>query len=193
MHLHPSGRAERVSGDLAFYFSKQAPERSLMGVQVPPLFGVAAGIDIPAGEPRFTIRDEITLPVAVEAYGARAHAHYLGREMKMTATLPDGSSRGLLWIGDWDFGWQDTYFFKQPQRLPPGTTLRVELVYDNSTANPRNPHVPPRRVRWGRESTDEMGSMTLLVAPASAAERETLRDAQARHFVQQLVSSRRGR
>ena len=193
LHLHPSGRAERVTGDLAFYFAKQPPERSLMGVQVPPLFGVAAGIDIPAGEPRFTIRDEITLPVSVEAYGTRGHAHYLGREMKMTATLPDGSSRGLLWIRDWDFGWQDTYFFQEPQRLPAGTRLHVELVYDNSAANPRNPNSPPRRVRWGRESFDEMGSMTLLVAPASAAERQTLREAQAQHFVQQLVNSRRRR
>src|SRR5262249_23626583 len=43
-------------------------------------------------------------------------------------------------------------------------------VYDNSTANPANPTVPPRRVRWGRESTDEMGSMTLQVVPADEAE-----------------------
>jgi mono/diheme cytochrome c family protein len=190
LHLHPSGKPETVTGDLALYFASQPPERSLLGVQVPPLFGFAAGIDIPAGIPWYVVRDEFVLPVAVEAFGARGHAHYLAREMKMTATLPDGSSRGLLWIPDWDFGWQDSYYFKEPQRLPRGTRVHVELVYDNSAANERNPHSPPRPVRWGRESFDEMGSMTLLVAPATAAEREALRDAESQHFVQQLLRTR---
>jgi hypothetical protein len=39
--------------------------------------------------------------------------------MKLVAHLPDGSTRGLrVWIKDWDFGWQDSYFFKEPFRLP---------------------------------------------------------------------------
>jgi hypothetical protein len=190
LHLHPSGKPETVSGEIALYFAKQPPERSLMGVQVPPLFGFAAGIDIPAGERRFVIRDEFVLPVAADVFGARGHAHYLAREMKMTATLPDGSTRGLLWIQDWDFGWQDSYYFREPQRLPQGTKIQVQLVYDNSAANVRNPHSPPQPVRWGRESFDEMGSMTLLVAPATTADRDALRDAQTQHFVQQLLRSR---
>jgi hypothetical protein len=190
LHLHPSGKPETVTGDLALYFAKGPPERSLMGVQVPPLFGFAAGIDIPAGEKRYVIRDEFVLPVPVEAYGARGHAHYLAREMKMTATLPDGSTRGLLWIQDWDFGWQDAYYFRERQRLPQGTRVQVELVYDNSSENERNPHSPPQRVRWGRGSFDEMGSMTLLVAPTTTAEREALQDAQSQQFVQQLVRTR---
>src|SRR5439155_18816438 len=116
---------------------------------------------------RYEIRDSLVLPVEVEALGARGHAHYLAKEMKMTATLPDGSTKGLLWISNWDFGWQDSYFYKEPFTLPKGTRLDVEIAYDNSTDDPRNPNKPPKRVRWGRGSFDEMGSMTLLVAASS--------------------------
>jgi hypothetical protein len=190
LHLHPSGKAQQEDGRLAIYFSKTPPSKSLSGVQVPPAFGFAMGIDIPAGDGNYVVRDAFQLPVGVDAYGARGHAHYLGREMKMTARLPTGQTRGLLWISRWDFNWQDTYYFKSPIRLPPGTSIDVEIRYDNSTTNPRNPHSPPERVRWGRESTDEMGSMTLLVAAPSEADGLTLRAAQAQHFRQQLLQRR---
>ena len=188
LHLHPSGKAERERGRLALYFAKKQPDKSLVPVQVPPMFGFAMGIDIPAEEQRFTIRDSFVLPAEVEAFGARGHAHYLAKEMKMTATLPDGSRRGLLWIGDWDFGWQDSYFYKSPLILPKGSRLDVEITYDNSAGNVRNPSAPPKRVTWGLGSLDEMGSMSLLVAAASAADEETLRQAQAQHFREQLAA-----
>ncbi len=108
LHLHPSGKAQVEDGRLAIYFAKKPPEKTITGIQVPPLFGYALGIDIPAGEPRYTLHDTFELPVAVEMFGARGHAHYLCREMKMTAVLPDGSTKGLLWIKDWDFSWQDS-------------------------------------------------------------------------------------
>ena len=158
LHLHPSGKAEREQGQFALYFAKRPPEKSLTGIQVPPAFGFAAGIDIPAGEANYTIKDSFVLPVDVESYGTRGHAHYLCREMKLVAHLPDGSTRGLLWIKDWDFGWQDSYFFKEPFKLPKGTRIDAELTYDNSAGNPHNPNSPPKRVtgaaspsmRWGR-------------------------------------------
>jgi hypothetical protein len=187
LHLHPTGKDEREEGQLALYFTKKPPAKSLTGLQVPPMFGFAMGIDIPAGEKHYTIKDSFTLPVDVEAFGARGHAHYLAREMKMTATLPGGLTRGLLWIKDWDFGWQDSYFYKVPFTLPKGTKIDTEIVYDNSESNVRNPNSPPKPVRWGRESFDEMGSMTLLVAAPPGPDNETLRQAQALHFRQQLL------
>jgi len=187
LHLHPSGRPEVEQGSVALYFAKARPDRSLTGVHVPPALGVGMGIDIPAGERRYVIRDSFVLPVGVEAFGVRGHAHYLGREMKMTAVLPDGSTRGLLWIEDWDFNWQDSYFFKDRLFLPRGTRLDVEIAYDNSAGNPNNPNSPPARVAWGRQSSDEMGSMILLVATATPEEQQTLRAAQAEQLRQQLL------
>jgi mono/diheme cytochrome c family protein len=189
LHLHPSGTAAEEDGRVAIYFAKAPPQKSLTGVQVPPAFGFAMGLDIPAGESRYAIRDAFELPVDVEAFGARGHAHYLCREMKMTATLPDGSTRGLLWIGRWDFAWQDSYYFKTPIRLPKGTKITVDIAYDNSAANLANPNSPPVRVRWGRESTDEMGSMTLLIAMPAGPDQQTLRAAQAQHLRQQVLKN----
>ena len=71
--------------------------------------------------------------------------------------------------------------------------MDVTIVYDNSEHNPRNPKSPPQRVGWGRESFDEMGSMTMLVAAPTGADRAALREAEVRHFRQQLAERlRRG-
>jgi hypothetical protein len=196
LHLHPSGKAESESGRVALYFAKSPPQHSLTGVQVPPAFGFGMGIDILAGERDYTIHDSFVLPVDIDAFGARGHAHYLCKEMKMTATLPDGTSRGLLWLKPWDFNWQDSYFFTTPFALPKGTRIDTTIIYDNSTSNLKNPNTPPKRVRWGRGSFDEMGSMTLLVTTATSAETQTLRAAQALHLrdqVLQRAAPQRGR
>jgi mono/diheme cytochrome c family protein len=188
LHLHPSGKVEHERGKMAIYLAKRPPSKRLNSLQVPPMFGFASGIDIPAGEKRYTIKDSFVLPVDVEAFGARGHAHYLARDMKMTATLPDGSTQGLLWIADWDFGWQDSYFFKTPITLPKGTRIDSEIVYDNSDANPRNPNSPSKRVKWGLGTLDEMGSMTLLVTTTSRQDDGLLRRTSSQHFRQQLAA-----
>jgi hypothetical protein len=187
LHLHPSGKAERENGRIGLYFSRTPPRHSLTGVQVPPAFGFGMGIDIPAGQRDYTIHDSFELPVDVEAFGARGHAHYLCKEMKMTATLPDGTTRGVLWIKPWDFNWQDSYFFETPFPLPKGTRIDTTIVYDNSTSNLKNPNTPPKRVRWGRGSFDEMGSMTLLVTTAMTGDAQTLRLAQALRLRDQVL------
>ena len=187
LHLHPSGKVEHERGKMAIYFSKRPPSKRLNSLQVPPMFGFASGIDIPAANERYTIKDSFVLPVDVEALGARGHAHYLAREMKMTAMLPDGSTKGLLWIADWDFGWQDSYFFKAPIALPKGTRIDSEIVYDNSDTNPRNPNSPPKRVKWGLGTLDEMGSMTLLLTTSSRQDDRVLGRTSSQHFREQLA------
>jgi hypothetical protein len=173
-HFHPSGKPELEQTTVGIYLTDTPPSRKLEELQVPPGFGRSAGIDIPAGEANFTIRDKFKLPVDVEAYSVSGHAHYLCTTMKMTATFPDGSSRLLLDIPDWDLDWQDTYFFAEPVVLPAGTMIESVITYDNSAGNPENPHTPPRRVKWGRESTDEMGSITLVGVALDAADDQRL-------------------
>ena len=188
LHLHPSGKVEHEQGRMAIYLAKQPPRKRLTSLQVPPMFGFAAGIDIPPAEKRYTIKDSFVLPVDVEAHGVRGHAHYLAHEMKMTATLPDGSTKGLLWISDWDFGWQDSYFFTAPFTLPKGTRVDAEIVYDNSELNMRNPNSPPKRVKWGLGTFDEMGSLTLLVTTTSRQDDRMLRQLTTQHFREQLAA-----
>ena len=96
------------------------------------------------------------IPADLTAYSVIPHMHLLGREIKVTATLPDGTVKPLVWIKDWDFNWQATYLYREPLALPRGTKLDLVAVYDNSENNPRQTAHPPRVVRFGEQTTDEM-------------------------------------
>jgi hypothetical protein len=179
-HFHPTGKPEQEKSLIGLYFAKKAPEKTLTRIQMPPSYSLFSGLDIPAGEKDFIIRDSYVLPTAIDAVGIGAHAHYLGKELKMTATFPDGEVKTLLYIKDWDFAWQDRYFFKDFVQLPRGTRLDTVIHWDNSADNPRNPSNPPVRVRWGEESMDEMGSISLMAVAHQESDYPTLRSDQAR-------------
>jgi hypothetical protein len=174
-HFHPTGKPEAEKSQIGFYFAKKPPERSLTRIQMPPDYSLFSGLDIPAGEKDFVIRDSYILPAAVDAVGVGAHAHQIAKQMKMTAALPDGSVKTLLLIKDWDFAWQDRYFFQDLVPLPKGTRLETEIHWDNSAGNPHNPSNPPIRVTWGEESKDEMGSVSLMAVPHAESDLAELR------------------
>jgi len=169
-HLHPSGKAAKEQTTLGLHFADEAPERTLVSIQLPPLFGFTAGIDIPPNERDYRLTDSFELPCDVEAVSVGGHAHLLCRSMKMHAVDPDGNEIPLLKITNWDFDWQNRYTYRSLVPLPEGSTIYAELIYDNSRANKNNPNRPPKRVRWGRETTDEMGSLSLMVVPADEAD-----------------------
>ncbi len=188
-HFHPSGKAETEQAELALYFTDQPPSHLLTSIQLPPVFGAGAGIQVPAGEANYRIEDRYTLPIDVLAHEIGGHAHYICREMTMTARLPDGKELTLLQIDDWDLDWQDQYAFAQPIALPKGTELKAVIVYDNSANNPENPYSPPRQISWGRESNDEMGSITLLTTAVNERERPEL-ESQMRERSREALKSR---
>lgn len=181
-HFHPSGKAENEQSVVGLYFAHKPPAKQFTGVQLPPIFGLFSGLDIPAGVKEYTLEDSFTLPVDVKAFGVGAHAHYLGKSMRLTATLPNGRMKTLLWIPDWDFNWQGQYLFKEFVSLPKGTQLHTTIRYDNSADNPRNPASPPKEVRWGEQSTDEMGSVMLRLVAANESDLPTLQQAYRAHI-----------
>lgn len=180
-HFHPTGKPETEKSVVGFYFAKKPPVRTLVSVQLPPTYSLFSGLDIPPGDKDFVIRDSYTLPAALDAVSIGAHAHYIGKQLKMTATLPDGQMKTLIWIKDWDFSWQDRYYFAEPVALPKGTRLDAEVHWDNSDANPRNPSNPPIEVRWGEQSKDEMGSLTLIGVPHEEPDLAVLRQDLLKH------------
>ena len=194
-HFHPTGKEETEQAELGLYFAEKAPEHLLVPIQLPPLFGIGAGIDIPAGQQDYAIRQSYTLPIDVMAIETSGHAHYLCRTMRLTADLPSGKQLVLLQIDDWDLDWQDQYQFAEPIDLPRGTTLTARITYDNSADNPENPFSPPRRIQWGRESTDEMGSITLQVIAKAESQRTVLegemRD-RARESIRDRITTKSG-
>ncbi len=167
-HFHPTGKPLEEKAQIGLYFAKKAPERQMISIQLPPVYSLFEGLDIQPGDKDYVVKDSYVLPAPIDAVGVSAHAHYLGKLLKMTATLPSGEVKTLLSISDWDFAWQDRYFFKDFVALPKGTRLDAEVHWDNSANNPRNPSSPPQHVEWGEQSKDEMGSLTLIAVPRSA-------------------------
>jgi len=169
LHMQPSGKPESVSPSVGLYFSDQPPTRT------PAMLRLGRqSIDIPAGDARYVVADSFVLPVDVDVEAVQPHAHYRARDVRGVATLPDGSTTHLIDIADWDFRWQHVYRFETPIRLPKGTTLSMRYIYDNSTANVRNPEHPPKRARWGQRSSDEMGDLWIQVLTRNEADLETL-------------------
>lgn len=152
VHYHPSGKPEYDQPELAIYFADARASRFVVDLLVANM-----QLKIPAGAERHHHHAEYTLPVETMLLDATPHMHLLGREVKAVAHLPDGKTEPLIWIRDWDFNWHDHYSYAKPMVLPPGTRIELDVWYDNSAANPANPHSPPKIVRWGEPSTDEMG------------------------------------
>jgi tetratricopeptide (TPR) repeat protein len=185
LHLRPTDRTEVVQPSIGVYFRRQpatetafdsAQARTFDSVQVRPVM-LRLGrqnIDIAPGANNYVVEDSYVLPVDVEVHAVQPHAHYRAREIRGMATLPDGRDEWLLYIKDWDFDWQDVYRYVTPMALPKGTRLRMRYTYDNSTNNKRNPDRPPRRVRWGQNSSDEMGDLWIQVLPRTSEDRRVL-------------------
>jgi tetratricopeptide (TPR) repeat protein len=185
LHLQPTGKPEPVQISVGFYFTDAPPTR------VPAILRLGRQtIDIDPGA-KAVVTDSYVLPTDVDAIAVQPHAHNLGRRMEAYATLPDGRRQELITIRDWDFRWQDAYRYAKPLRLPRGTTLEMRFTYDNTTANPRNPHHPPQRVRWGPNTSDEMGDLWLQVVPPNPDDLETLNnDFRRKAFAEQLAGSK---
>ena len=72
----------------------------------------------------------------VQLLAVYPHAHYLGKRVEAWAELPGGARVPLLLIENWDINWQAIYTYRKPIDLPAGSTLAMEIVYDNSAGNP---------------------------------------------------------
>lgn len=174
-HFHPSGKVEEEKTTIGLYFAKEKPTRTLVAFETPPFFGITTGINIPAGMKDYKIRGKFTAPVDIELVSVSGHAHYICETMRATATLPDGTKQSILYIPKWEFNWQSEYFYKEPVKLPKGTVIDVEISYNNSAENPANPFNPPRRIRWGIATTDEMGRLLFTCVPAKESDLAALR------------------
>lgn len=152
VHYHRTGKPETDATQVGIYFAKQPVEKRLR------VFPIRAHkLAIPAGEANYATEGWLPIPADVSLQAIMPHMHLIGREMTVTARLPDGTEKKLIHVPDWSFNWQMTYRFLDPVELPRGTMLHLTARYDNSEANPRNPSKPPKDVRRGEGTTDEMG------------------------------------
>jgi tetratricopeptide (TPR) repeat protein len=179
-HLRPSGKPEVIEPSIGLYFTGQPATKLPMLLELQN----DAALDIPPGNANFPVSDAITLPADVDLLAIYPHAHYLGKELRATAQMPEAAPRSLIFIPRWDLNWQAVFYYAEPVFLPKGTVVSMEYVYDNSIDNPANPFHPPQRIHGGNRSTDEMAHLWLQVLPRGRPEEQE----QARRLIQEALS-----
>jgi peroxiredoxin len=172
VHYHRDGRAEKDRTSIGLYFAKDAGKmQPFKSVVLPGRF-----LAIPPGKERFRVEGSLEIMQECTLHSVMPHMHMLGREITVTLTPPDGKKTTLVAIKDWDYNWQESYFFKEPIAVKPGTRVAVEAYYDNSEGNPNNPFNPPKWVKFGEQTTDEMCYVFLGVTSTTPGRIKIRRD-----------------
>lgn len=184
IHYHLDGKEETDQSTVGLTFAKEPPTKGLT------LFVLGnEKIDIPAGDSHYVAKASGVLPMDAEAIAIFPHAHYLCKDMKVDAYLPDGSTVPLIWIRDWDFNWQGAYRYASPVKLPAGTRLEMQYTYDNSAANPHNPSDPPREVKFGEQTTNEMAFAFVSLTLPSPGDVSEFRRGTRAEFIADMIEN----
>ena len=182
VHYAATGKVETDQTEIGIYFMR-VPVKRIMDA----LFLRSFKLDIPAGDSQFVVEDSIEVPADCVLMSIFPHMHLIAREVHATATLPDGSVRDLIDISRWSFWWLDRYFYREPFILPKGTRVHCRWVFDNSEANKANPFSPPRDVRFGPNSTDEMCELQLGLIPLNLGDEALLLQARVKKMKEKIA------
>ena len=155
VHYHKTGKIEHDQTQIGLYLAKEPVNRLAHGMAIVPYGARPRQMTIPAGEKNYEVQGGLVLQKDLLVLTVTPHMHLLGKDMKVTAKLPDGTETTII-DTLWNFNWQESYQFKKPIALPKGTELKVVAHYDNTEGNPHNPNHPPETVRWGEQTNNEM-------------------------------------
>lgn len=169
MHFGPTPVDAVDSSYFKIYYSAEPPKRPVSEFQMGTL-GIAPVVPdlvVPANEvKKFTIQAE--MPEDISLVSIVPHMHLIGKSYLAYAVKPSGDTIPLIRINKWDFRWQYFYQFEKLVRIPRGTVIYVEGVYDNTASNPDNPFSPPREIRernGSMKTTDEMFQLIITYVP----------------------------
>jgi hypothetical protein len=150
IHYTAKGQEGLDRSKVGITFAKEPPRERVVNA-----FIMNETLTIPPGEPNHRVDGKVTLQQAATVQSLFPHMHVRGKAFEYLATLPDGETKVLLDVPQYNFNWQLTYYLDQPVTLPAGTVLQATAYYDNSANNPYNPD-PTKQVYWGDQTWDEM-------------------------------------
>lgn len=172
IHYRPTGKPTRDRSRIGLYFAKKPITQEIAGTVAGTL-----DVNIAPEDNDYWRQVYLDVPADIKLIGVSPHMHYIGKEVKAVATLPDGSKLPLLHIKDWNFRWQNVYMFRKPVAIPSGSRIDAWFKFDNSSDNPNNPNVPPGRVRWGWSSDEEMCELWMRFVADDPDKRQLVRRA----------------
>lgn len=147
------GRETVDNTRIGLYFRDSAPDYAVRNV-----ITLNAGFSIAPGEDNHVERaqtEPFARDVFVESFAPQTHTR--GKSMSISAQFPDGSEKRLINVANYNFNWQMNYKLRERLRLPAGSRLVAETVYDNSASNPLNVD-PDAAVKVGITTYDEIFS-----------------------------------
>jgi mono/diheme cytochrome c family protein len=150
MHYTPYGKETVDNSQIGVYFRKDPPKYIMRSVVV-----IDPSIEIQPNTARHRETAYVHFPKDALLYSAFPHAHYRAYSTDLWLQTPDGKKTRLLTLPRYDFNWQRSYTFAEPVKIPAGSKLIANYVYDNSKRNPSNPD-PSIKVTWGEQSHEEM-------------------------------------
>jgi hypothetical protein len=150
MHYTANGTVGTDRTRVGMIFAKEPPQHEIRAGQF-----LNATLSIPAGAPNHQVDTEVAFLDEVTLWGIFPHTHVRGKRWDYKVAMPDGSTRPLLAVPNYDFNWQTYYMFKEPLTLPKGARILASAWYDNSDKNPSNPD-PKAEVKWGDQTWEEM-------------------------------------
>ena len=156
VHYAPSPVEQFDQSSVNIFFQRSSDVRLINESSISPRQlpnGVSFAI------PANTIREfkgTLPVPIDVSLIGVAPHMHLLGKSAHAYAVTPTSDTIQLIKIRSWDFHWQGGYAFANPVKVPRGSTLHYSASFDNTPNNKNNPNTPPKLVRWGEGTTDEM-------------------------------------
>src|SRR5262245_11062146 len=150
MHYTPNGQVTKDRSSVGIKFAKEPPRYELY-------FNAFENETflVPPHEPHYKAEASWRLPADARILAFTPHMHWRGKDYFYEAVTPDGKKETLLSVPRWDFNWQNTYWFKEPVKLPKGTRIHSVAHWDNSANNPYNP-APEKQVKFGLQTWDEM-------------------------------------
>jgi hypothetical protein len=162
IHYRGTGEASGDASTVGLYFAKGSNRKQLQEIAISD-----PDARVPVAAEPYPIKLSFTTQSDTEAIAIRPGVHPLIVSLQATAHRPDGTEEVLIWTRRYQFDWEPTYYFLRPVSLPKGTRVEVIAYFDNSEENQKNPHDPPKPVRWSEISGEPL--CALLVVPAVPA------------------------
>jgi hypothetical protein len=168
LHYTAKGEATTDSPRLGIQFFDGEPASRRLGSTV-----INTRFEIPPHADNHRVDAGTRMMRDVELLSLTPHMHLRGKSWEFRAIFPDGTTKVLVNVPEYDFMWQSTYYLAEPLHLPAGTVIEGIAHFDNSKGNRHNPD-PDSPVTWGDQSWEEMMVGFFDVAVPSDVDPETV-------------------